>query len=293
MQVCPNCEKRLKDNFEYCRVCGTKLDGGNPGDFATEMLNVFHHEDGFIYLFTEKGSQVVLEAGSIDELAFMANEKNYPWQFRDNSKNASSAKDVELVKTPRFENDFLRASSLKGPEVIPTSSTAKKVEAENAKSNASAYDVSGIVAKKDDFFSDIDFSKVGPKRNPSSERKEIPEDEISVEYGILGVFKKNGLWAYRTNEVRYDIVEKSLDNLKDRVVSKGASWQIVDEDLAGEALRCDRERIQKDSEEILKNRVEMDEFWQEKNQMTKSLNKRRNEELKERLNNHNIDNMLR
>lgn len=148
MAVCPNCAKKMRDDFAYCRICGTKLSGENPGDFKTEMLNVFRHEDGFIYLFCDNGHQVILKAGSIDELALMANENKYPWEFRDKSKN--SRRDVEMVKTPHFENDFLKASALKEPEVIPTSSTFKKAETKKDESYVPDFEVSRVVGDKPD-----------------------------------------------------------------------------------------------------------------------------------------------
>ena len=148
MAVCPNCAKRMRDNFLYCRICGTKLSGENPGDFKTEMLNVFTHEDGFVYLFCDNGHQVILKAGSIDELALMANDKKYPWEFRAKSKN--SPRNVEMVKTPQFENDFLKASALKEPEVIPTSSTFKKVETKNDESYVPDFEVSHVVGDRPD-----------------------------------------------------------------------------------------------------------------------------------------------
>lgn len=150
MQVCPNCEKRVKDNFAYCRVCGTKLDGGNPGDFTTEMMNVFDYGDEFIYLFADKGNQVVLKAGSIDELALMAHERKYPWQFRDKSKNVSSPENVELVKAPSIESDFLKASSLQKPEVIPASSAAKKTQVTKDESYVPDFEVSRVVDSSDE-----------------------------------------------------------------------------------------------------------------------------------------------
>lgn len=293
MQVCPNCAKKLKDSYVYCRVCGTKLDGGNPGDFSTEMLNVFDHGDEFIYLFSDKGNQVVLKAGSMDELASMANEKNYPWEFRDSSKNMNSTENVELVKTPRFETDFLRASSLQEPEIIPTSSTAKRAEAKKDESYVPDFEVSRVVDSSDGFYSDVDFSKVGPKKNPNRKRKELSEEDISKEYGIRGVFKKDGLWAFRTEENEFDIVEKSLDRLKDNVTSQNISWEIVDENLASQSFSDDRERIRMDDEEILKKRSESEEFWQEKNQIQREFAQKRNDELKEKLANRNMDNLLR
>ena len=144
MAVCPNCSKKLKDNFVYCRICGTKLSGENPQVFTTEMLNVFSVEDEFMYLFCDMGNQVILKAGSMEELASIVHEKNYPWEFRDKSKNSHD--DVELVKTPQFETDFLNASSLQEPEVISTASTFKKDE-----SHDSDFEVSRVVDDDNDF----------------------------------------------------------------------------------------------------------------------------------------------
>ena len=289
MQVCPNCAKRLKDSYVYCRVCGTKLDGGNPGDFTTEMLNVFDHGDEFVYLFTDKGNQVVLKAGSMDELALMANEKNYPWEFRDSTKNMDSAQKVELVKTPRFETDFLRASSLQKPEIIPTSSAAKRAEAQKDESYVPDFEVSRVA----DSPSDDNLFKIRPRKNPNRQKRELSEDDISKEYGIRGVFKKDGLWAFRSEENDYDIVEKSLERLKDKVTSQNISWEITDENLAGQSFSDDHERIKRNDEEILKKRAESEEFWKEKNQIQKEFAQKRNDELKEKLANRNKDNLLR
>lgn len=149
MKECPNCKKKLKDNFEYCRICGTKLTGENPGDFTTEILNVFNHENRFIYLFCENGNQTVLEADTMDELALVVRDKSYPWEFRDKSKNPKSAKDVEMVKAPPLENDFIMASSFQKPEVIATSSTARKSETKSDESYVPDFEVSRVVDDKD------------------------------------------------------------------------------------------------------------------------------------------------
>ena len=83
MIECTNCGKELRNNFRYCRICGTELDGGEPGDYSTDMLNVFRHGDGYLYLFSENGNQVILKASTLEELAVMVEDKKYPWEFRD------------------------------------------------------------------------------------------------------------------------------------------------------------------------------------------------------------------
>ena len=125
MVICPNCGKRLRDNFSYCRICGSKVDGGVPGDYSTDMLNVFKHGEDYIYLFSEKGNQVVIKAGSMDELAAIVCDRQYPWEFRDwkNNVRHSERKTVEI---PKFKTEFLKASSLKEPEIIPTASFKRK-----------------------------------------------------------------------------------------------------------------------------------------------------------------------
>lgn len=124
MAECSNCGKQLKDNVKYCRICGTRLDGGTPGDYSTEMLNVFKHGDEYLYLFFENGNQVVLKADSLDGLEEMVCEKKYPWQFRDWKNSAKPHR--ETARIPEFKSDFLKASSLKEVEIIPTASTRRK-----------------------------------------------------------------------------------------------------------------------------------------------------------------------
>lgn len=80
--VCPSCGKMVRDNFVHCRFCGSKMNGEISGDFTTDMLNVFRIGEDYLYLFAENGNQVVLKAGSIEELAGLVEEKNYPWEFR-------------------------------------------------------------------------------------------------------------------------------------------------------------------------------------------------------------------
>ena len=82
MVICPNCGKSLRENFSYCRICGSKVDGGVPDDYSTDMLNVFKHGEDYIYLFSEKGNQVVIKAGSMDELAVIVCDRQYQWEFR-------------------------------------------------------------------------------------------------------------------------------------------------------------------------------------------------------------------
>lgn len=102
MIECVNCGKELRDNFTYCRICGTELDGGEPGDYSTDMLNVFRRGDEYIYLFSENGNQIILKANTLEELAVMAADKKYPWQFADRqssggSQNAGEIQEDEFV----------------------------------------------------------------------------------------------------------------------------------------------------------------------------------------------------
>lgn len=125
MIECPYCAKKSRNNFSYCRICGTELSGGSPGDYSTEMLNIFKHGDEYLYLFAENGNQVVLRASSMEELAGIVEEKKYPWEFKDWKNNISHFK-RETVKIQLPKTEFLIASSLKEPEIIPTASTKKK-----------------------------------------------------------------------------------------------------------------------------------------------------------------------
>ena len=82
---CPNSAKPMRESFAYCRICGSRLDGESPGDYATDVLNVFKNGDEYMYLFAESGNQVVLKAGSMDELAQMVEKRKYPWILKTDS----------------------------------------------------------------------------------------------------------------------------------------------------------------------------------------------------------------
>ena len=129
LRECPNCGKLIRDGFRYCRFCGSEMEG-QPGDYSTDMLNVFKHDGEYMYLFSENGNQIVLKAGSMDELAALVGECKYPWEFRDWKANLSHAKPGK-VGVSEVKSEFLRASSLKEPEIIPTASTRKKRDDES------------------------------------------------------------------------------------------------------------------------------------------------------------------
>ncbi len=120
MVSCPNCAKKLRNNFKYCRFCGCLLSEDNHENHMTDLLNVFKHGEEYIYLFSEKGNQVVLRADSLEELAEMVRKKQYPWEFRDAKNNTSSKKERVHPSSP--EREFLKASVLKSDEIIPASS---------------------------------------------------------------------------------------------------------------------------------------------------------------------------
>lgn len=83
MKTCPNCLKKLNDNFSYCNECGSDLEGQNVGDFTTGLLNVFKIDGGFVYLFAVRGRQVVLKANTLDELEELVHLNRFPWQGED------------------------------------------------------------------------------------------------------------------------------------------------------------------------------------------------------------------
>ncbi len=125
MIECPNCGRSVRNAFAHCRFCGSSMNAEHLGDFSTDMLNVFKIGDEYIYLFSEKGNQIILRAGSMDGLASLVEERKYPWEFRDWKKNVSH-KRRQTVEVPEVKTEFLKASSLKAPEIIPTSSTKRK-----------------------------------------------------------------------------------------------------------------------------------------------------------------------
>ena len=55
----------------------------------------------------------------MDELATLVQEKRYPWQFKDWKGDTRHTK-RQSVAIPKVKTEFLKASSLKEVEVIPT-----------------------------------------------------------------------------------------------------------------------------------------------------------------------------
>lgn len=90
MNTCPNCFKKLNENFEYCYECGCSVDGEMVGDFKTNLLNVFHIESEYVYIFAVNGRQIVLKADSIEELKEVVRLNKFPWmELEDNDLNIS------------------------------------------------------------------------------------------------------------------------------------------------------------------------------------------------------------
>ena len=121
MKTCPNCGKLILHNF--CRHCGSDIENGILGDFKTDFLNVFKHSDEYVYIFSVRGNQVIIKSDDLDGLKLMVKEKHYPWMDLT-SPEKTPRKDTH--PTPEFSTDFLKASSLQEPQIIPTASTKKK-----------------------------------------------------------------------------------------------------------------------------------------------------------------------
>jgi hypothetical protein len=85
MKTCPNCLKKLNNNFSYCNECGSELEGQNVGDFRTGLLNVFKIDGEFAYLFAVRGRQVVLKADSLEELEELVRLNRFPWEAGESS----------------------------------------------------------------------------------------------------------------------------------------------------------------------------------------------------------------
>ena len=85
MNICPNCLKKLNENFVYCNECECKVDEETKGDFKTNFLNVFKINHEFIYLFAVHGHQVVLKADSVDELEELVILNKFPWREFENN----------------------------------------------------------------------------------------------------------------------------------------------------------------------------------------------------------------
>jgi len=79
LKSCPNCAKKLNDNYTFCWECGCNLNSGDLGDFKTGLLNVFKNNQEFIYIYSVHGKQVILKASSIEELRMLVEANKFPW----------------------------------------------------------------------------------------------------------------------------------------------------------------------------------------------------------------------
>ena len=50
----------MNNKAEYCRICGSKLNGDRVGDFSTEIINLFKDYEEYFYIFAVNGNQVIL-----------------------------------------------------------------------------------------------------------------------------------------------------------------------------------------------------------------------------------------
>ncbi len=88
MKICPFCNKKMNDRSEYCRICGSKLNGEDLGDYSTEIINMFKDNEGYYYLFSVNGSQVILRDNLKEKLKIKVLNRNYPWnENKDYIKN--------------------------------------------------------------------------------------------------------------------------------------------------------------------------------------------------------------
>ena len=179
---CPNCGKSVRNGFAHCRFCGSEMNGEHLGDFTTDMLNVFKIGDEYLYLFSQKGNQVILHAGSIDELASLVEERKYPWEFRDWKGNVGHTK-RKTVEIPKLESEFLKASSLKAPEIIPTASAKRKKEEDE--SYVPEYEVEEVVDKSDDEDKSTADEADGEKGNEFVGGKDYVENIEDVGFGKI------------------------------------------------------------------------------------------------------------
>lgn len=79
MNICPNCFKKLNENFTYCNKCGSRVDEECRENLKTNFLNVFKRDSGFIYIFAVHGRQVVLNGDTIEELRELVRLNRFPW----------------------------------------------------------------------------------------------------------------------------------------------------------------------------------------------------------------------
>ena len=107
MKICPNCKKKMNNRSKYCRICGSKLNGDTVGDFKTEIINLFKDHNGYFYIFTVSGNQLILRDENIEILKMKVLSKNYPWiESKGFSKKNNSVK-----TNPTTEDNIVKKES--------------------------------------------------------------------------------------------------------------------------------------------------------------------------------------
>ena len=96
MNTCLNCLKKLNENFTYCYECGSEVGGEMIGDFSTNLLNVFHINNEYVYIFSINGRQIVLKADTIEELRESVKLNRFPWVELENNNLDSDGVNMEI-----------------------------------------------------------------------------------------------------------------------------------------------------------------------------------------------------
>lgn len=92
MNTCPNCQKRLNENFTYCNECGSRVDGEIMGNLRTNFMNVFQINNVYMYIYSVHGRQVVLKADTIEELKELVRLNRFPWaEIEENLLNCEAS----------------------------------------------------------------------------------------------------------------------------------------------------------------------------------------------------------
>lgn len=272
MNACPNCGKNLNEKFVYCRNCGSKMDGEIVGDFKTDIPNLFKNNDGYYYLFTANGIQQVIVGDDVDEVKRKVLLRKFPWPCEK-----SGTENIMKVDSKMHEkSEFLKISAQHSNVV---NSYKKQSHASFDNTPRPKNDEVQSYSKKSPAIPKPDTSYLNEIHDAPLKVKLVPDEELPRSYGVIGLYRDEyggrQQWVFKNNETPVPIHDDRLEMLKQEVLNRECSWDVVSEKLEDEAYELDREIRARKDEEILAKKSNQSISLDDKIQLKKEMDSKK------------------